>query len=92
MTSYEIAPTRELHRSFDRITGFFEAPVDGKYQFHASCDDLCEFYMSLTDPLDPGAMELLIERRNNDDKTYDFRDFSSHSYSNDPDAENTKVG
>ena len=91
MTSYEVARTREIWRSLDVITGFFKAPADGDYQFHMSCDDQCRHYMSLTTPEDPAAMELLM-LRNGWESNYDFRSFGSHSFNNDPDAEDTNVG
>lgn len=62
LTSYEIAQQPTFHYDIARITGYFEAPVDGQYQFHMSCDDTCRFHLSLTDPTDPAAMELLISR------------------------------
>lgn len=62
MTSLEIAEASTYVNSFDQITGYFEAPVSGNYQFHMSCDDSCTFSMSLTDPLNPDAMEEIITR------------------------------
>ena len=35
------------------MQGYYEAPVDGDYQFHMSCDDDCELRLSLDDPVDP---------------------------------------
>jgi hypothetical protein len=45
MTSFEIPTASHYWSSYDHINGFFEAPVDGLYQFHMSCDDWCTFYM-----------------------------------------------
>lgn len=80
MTSFEMAPNYDSNTSFDRITGFFEAPVDGDYQFHMSCDDLCHYYMSLSDPMNPAAMELLIYRH----AYSQFRRFSPMEYNSGP--------
>ena len=44
------------------IQGFYEAPVDGLYQFHMSCDDNCSLKLSLSDPLDPSVAEVIINR------------------------------
>jgi hypothetical protein len=63
MTSLEIPKTLSYWHSYDHITGFFEAPVDGLYQFHMSCDDNCKFLMSpASDPLNPDAKEELMVR------------------------------
>jgi hypothetical protein len=56
----------------DYLTGFFVAPADGDYQFHMTCDDHCKFSMSLTDPTDPAAAELLID---NEGVWTSFRNF-----------------
>lgn len=63
MTSFEIPNQRSYFNSYDHVTGIFEAPVDGSYQFHMSCDDSCKFLMSPeTDPLNPDAKEVIIDR------------------------------
>ena len=82
MTNLEIADNTDCYSSacFDKITGFFEAPVNGAYQFHMACDDYCHLYMSLTDPMDPSTMELLQHR----DYHTSFRNFGSHTYENTP--------
>jgi len=28
-----------------KMSGYFQAPVTGKYQFHQTCDDKCKFYL-----------------------------------------------
>ena len=68
MTSTEIPYTLQMFGVEDDppevyvISGFFEAPVDGSYQFHMNCDDMCEHYMSLSDPLNPSSKELVLNR------------------------------
>lgn len=90
MTNFEIGYTNQWTNCFDRITGFFEAPVDGTYQFHMSCDDNCQLYLSTSDPMDPSedSTDAIINR----DGWYTFRDFGTHNWNNDPDAEDTNVG
>ena len=80
MTAFEIPYQNLWHRTFDRVTGFFEAPLDGRYRFHAACDDQCQLYLSVTTPLDPAAKELLLDRANGD---YGFRSFDEKDYDND---------
>ena len=81
LTSYEIVSQNVWWKEIARITGYFEAPVDGQYQFHMSCDDSCKFHLSLTDPSDPAAKELLIYREGwvTD---YDFRSSPTWKYKN----------
>ena len=82
MTNFEVATTKEDYLSVNVITGFFEAPVDGQYQFHMSCDDDCNLYMSTSDPMNPSAKELLMSRSGHA-TSYDFRDFSNYKWSQD---------
>lgn len=63
MTNFEIAYTQEWNKNVNVISGYFEAPVDGQYQFHMSCDDECKFFMSTSDPMNPAAKEQRIHRR-----------------------------
>ena len=90
MTTLEQAPSTTKWKSFDRVTGYFKAPIKGQYQFHQSCDDECKFYMSLSDPMDPAAKELLMYRTYIGD--YAFRSYGEHNHNNDPDASDSKVG
>lgn len=62
LTSAEIPVNYYVVNSFDMIQGFYEAPVDGEYQFHMSCDDSCSLRLSLTDPSDPAAAEQILSR------------------------------
>jgi hypothetical protein len=56
LTSLEIVKAYHYWNSYDHINGLFEAPVDGLYQFHMSCDDSCTFYIgSGGDPTDPAS-------------------------------------
>jgi hypothetical protein len=58
LTTFEIAKTSSYWNSYDHITGYFEAPVDGQYQFHMTSDDGGKFFMSpASDPLNPAAKE-----------------------------------
>lgn len=76
-----------LKNSFDLFTGFFEAPVTGKYQFHMSCDDTCKWRMSLTTPNDPSALEDVLSLGSHSS----FRKYTS--FSNDvTDSTNTAIG
>ena len=79
-TSYEIAKNSFGSNEIEKLSGYFEAPVDGEYQFHMSCDDHCKFYLS-TDPMDPSTKSELIYRRGwlTD---YDFRSFATHKFGN----------
>jgi hypothetical protein len=55
-TSFEITATHNYYHSYDHMNGYFEAPVDGAYQFHVTCDDSCKFFMSPdSDPMNPEA-------------------------------------
>jgi hypothetical protein len=94
MTSAEIAYTSNgLHYTFDKITGFFEAPVTGQYQFHVASDDQSDFYMSPhSDPFNPDAKELLMSNEGDLRGGYDFRNYHWHNYENDPAAADTRVG
>jgi len=69
-TQLELASTYEENFS-DTYKGFFEAPEDGKYQFHLACDDSCNFKMSLSNPGNPSSLETLITRNNHNS----FRDW-----------------
>lgn len=72
------------------IQGFYEAPVDGLYQFHMSCDDTCSLKLSTSDPADPAAAEEVLRR----DKHTSWRNFyhpRSH-YTNDTYPENSNIG
>lgn len=42
------------------MQGYYEAPVDGDYKFHMSCDDICALSLSIDDPLDPKTAEKII--------------------------------
>ena len=92
MTTLEQAPSTTKWRSFDRATGFFKAPVTGQYQFHQSCDHLCKFFISLSDPMDPNVKEELMYRTWDNSYDHAFRGYNKHTHSNDPDDANTKVG
>ena len=92
MTTLEIASTTTNEYTFDKMSGYFKAPLTGQYQFHQSCDDRCRFYMSLTDPMDPTTKELLMDRAGWTVSDYNFRSFGKQTHNNDPDAEDTKVG
>ena len=53
--------------------GFFEAPQDGEYLFHITCDSECEFLLSTTVGRedDPAALETLMTS----DESRPFRRF-----------------
>lgn len=53
LTSAEVADSPNTVNAFSMIQGFYEAPVDGLYQFHQSCDDTCSLWLSMEDPADP---------------------------------------
>ena len=66
MTQFEVAHSPYLNPSTDTITGYFEAPVDGRYKFHMTCNRNCELYLSgvqVGELIDPDAIveEELIE-------------------------------
>ena len=63
-----------------KYSGFFEAPVDGDYQFHQSCDDSCQFHMATDSPMDPSTATLRMYRHGSE-TDYDFRSFATHKYS-----------
>ena len=92
MTTLEIASTTTNEYNYDKMSGYFKAPLSGQYQFHQSCDDRCKLYMSLTDPMDPAAKELLMYRESWRVSDYNFRSFGKATHNNDPDAEDTTVG
>ena len=92
LTTAELAPSTTKTLTYDRITGYFKAPLDGQYQFHQSCDDECKFYMSLTDPMDPTCKELLMHRKGWLVSDYNFRSYGKDLHSNDPDDEDNRIG
>ena len=51
MTNFEITDTQynRFIYSYNVVKGFFEAPVDGKYEFMMAHDDGAFVYMSLDD-------------------------------------------
>lgn len=88
-TNLEETPTGEHYmvNSFYMYSGFFEAPVTGKYQFHMSCDDNCSWKMSLTTPNDPSTLEELLSMGSHSS----FRKYNS--VSNDvTDTANANIG
>ena len=70
-----MAPTDEYEYSFDRIYGYFEAPISGTYQFHQSCNDRCQFYMN-TAGMDPAGKAELMDRS----ADTNFRSYGFHNY------------
>ena len=44
------------------MQGFYEAPVDGDYQFHMACDDTCDLWFALDDPMNPESVEIILNR------------------------------
>ena len=92
MTTLEQAPSTDKWRSFDRVTGYYKAPVTGQYQFHQACDDRCKFFISLTDPMNPDAKEELMYRTWENTYDHTFRSYAKHNWNNDPDAADTAVG
>jgi hypothetical protein len=70
--------------TFHQITGFFEAPVDGEYQFHMTCYANCQFYMSLDDPMnnDRSQMTTVISSS----RWRWFREYGTHDFNDDVDA------
>lgn len=47
LTHAEYAPEYPKSERFSLMQGFYEAPTDGEYQFHMTCDDVCSLWMSL---------------------------------------------
>ena len=90
LTSAEIPVNYYAINSFDMIQGFYEAPVDGQYQFHMSCDDNCNLRMSLSDPMNATAAESIISRGS----YTSFRNFyfADNYYNNDTHPENEEIG
>ena len=90
LTSAEIPESQYTKNSFDMIQGFYEAPTDGEYQFHMSCDDTCSLWLSLTDPEDPAVAEKILSRS----KYTSFRNFYNvdNRYTNDTTPENDEIG
>ena len=51
------------YESFYAFTGYFKAPVTGKYRFLMSCDDLCDFKISTGENrMDPLAATQILWR------------------------------
>lgn len=50
------------YHSLTAWEGFFKAPTSGQYRFLMSCDDACEFKMSVDSPRDPASAERLLHR------------------------------
>ena len=47
MTSFEVAENEDTEGdSENTISGYFKAPVDGRYKFHMSCSKKCKLYLS----------------------------------------------
>jgi hypothetical protein len=76
LTTFEMAPTDEYTNAFDRISGYFEAPITGQYRFHQSCDNSCQFYLNSADGVTPSSKTLLMDRSS--DRT--FRSFHYYTY------------
>ena len=63
LTSADIPTNWYTENTNSVISGFYEAPVDGEYQFHMSCDDTCDLRLALSDPMNPDAVEEVIRRK-----------------------------
>ena len=51
MTSFEVSENRDTKGSpTNAITGYFQAPADGRYKFHMSCSKKCKLYLSVPVP------------------------------------------
>ena len=48
ITSFEVPHSSEGPTT-NAISGYFEAPVDGKYKFHMTCSRNCDLYLSGVD-------------------------------------------
>jgi hypothetical protein len=82
-TQYEIPykSSDSEHTAILQMSGYFQAPVTGKYQFHQSCDDTCKFFLGTS--MDPASkVEHMYDAKSRSKKTYSFRDFGTHRFSN----------
>ena len=55
-----------------------------------SCDDFCDFKISLSDPMNPDALEQILKR----DSYTHYRDFykQDNKYNTDDDPQNDNIG
>jgi len=97
LTNAEIAVNYKTRNAFSLIQGFYEAPVDGLYQFHQACDDNCELWLSLDDPLDltkdvmdPANKQRVLNR--NSHSTYRNFYYPENHYANDTIPDNDEIG
>lgn len=60
-TALDLAKDRGFQHNNNKFKGFFKAPYSGDIRFLMSCDDHCNFKMSISDPLNPDAKEELMK-------------------------------
>lgn len=83
-TAIDLAQSRGLYHSNDKFTGYFKAPATEDYRFIMACDDGCSFKMSIDDPLNPDALQPLLERYGH--TTFRNSDIGDKTESDDNDA------
>jgi hypothetical protein len=88
-----------VNKYFNRISGFFKAPATADYQFHMSCDDICQLYLngdkasSLVPSQDPSTTgtDPIIDRAGGS-TSYTFRAFDPKDFENDCSASSNHCG